>query len=214
MRIVLVGTRTFGRTALEAVLAAGHDVALVSSPLGDPVMYGATRLGLPWVPVLDAAAVLAADADVALSAHSHQFLGQRTRAATRLGALVYHPSLLPRHRGKDAVRWTVHLKDPTAATSVDQFRGRQVWIDHGAGVVTRYCHLSGIAPGMATDMDVTAGQLIAFVGESGTPSSTRQIGTQYHLHFEVRVGDSYLGHGLPAKEVRPLYEELFGAAGK
>ena len=108
----------------------------------------------------------------------------------------------------------IYLKDPTAAASVDQFRGRQVWIDHGAGVVTRYCHLSGIAPGMATDMDVTAGQLIAFVGESGTPSSTRQIGTQYHLHFEVRVGDSYLGHGLPAKEVRPLYEELFGAAGK
>jgi murein DD-endopeptidase MepM/ murein hydrolase activator NlpD len=108
----------------------------------------------------------------------------------------------------------IYLKDPTAAASVDQFRGRQVWIDHGAGVVTRYCHLSGIAPGVTTDMAVTAGQLIAFVGESGTPSSLQKPGSQYHLHFEVRMGDTYLGHGLPAKAVRPLYEELFGVAGK
>ena len=107
-----------------------------------------------------------------------------------------------------------YLKNPNTEASLDQFRGRQVWIDHGAGVVTRYCHLSGIAPGLATDMTVTAGQLIAFVGESGTPTSTRKPGTEYHLHFEVRVGDSYLGHGLPAKAVRPLYQDLFGVTGK
>jgi murein DD-endopeptidase MepM/ murein hydrolase activator NlpD len=107
-----------------------------------------------------------------------------------------------------------YLKNPNTEASIDQFRGRQVWIDHGADVVTRYCHLSGIAPGIATGKTVAAGELIAFVGESGTPTSTRKPGTEYHLHFEVRVGDSYLGKGLPAPEVRSLYRELFGVAVK
>jgi murein DD-endopeptidase MepM/ murein hydrolase activator NlpD len=107
-----------------------------------------------------------------------------------------------------------YLKNPNTEASLDQFRGRQVWVDHGGGVVTRYCHLSGIAPGIAMDMKVAAGQLIAFVGESGTPTSTRKPGTEYHLHFEVRVGDSYLGRDLPESTVRSLYRELFGVTGK
>ena len=37
---------------------------------------------------------------------------------TKLGAVGYHPSLLPRHRGRDAVRWTVAMRDPVAGGSV------------------------------------------------------------------------------------------------
>ena len=107
-----------------------------------------------------------------------------------------------------------YLDNPNTEASLDQFRGRQVWVDHGGGVVTRYCHLSGISPGIADGMTVAAGELLAFVGESGTPTSTRKPGTEYHLHFEVRVGDSYLGRNLPAKQVRSLYRELFGVAEK
>jgi len=98
----------------------------------------------------------------------------------------------------------------TSAESLDAFRGRQVWIDHGNGVVTRYCHLSGIADGVTQGTVISAGDVIAFVGESGTPESINNPGSQYHLHFEVRVGDSYLGAGLPPEEVRALYVELFG----
>lgn len=91
----------------------------------------------------------------------------------------------------------------------DAFRGRQVWVDHGNGVVTRYCHLSGIAEGIQVGTQVGAGQLLAYVGESGTPESVSAPGTEYHLHFEIRVGDSYLGAGLPPDEVRRLYEQAF-----
>ena len=59
-------------------------------------------------------------------------------------------------------------------------------------------------------MTVTAGDLVALVGESGTPESINNPGNQYHLHFEVRVDDSYLGAGLPPGEVRALYLGLFG----
>ena len=39
------------------------------------------------------------------------------------------------------------LANPDTPASLDQFRGRQVWIDHGGSIVTRYCHLNGVATG-------------------------------------------------------------------
>lgn len=101
------------------------------------------------------------------------------------------------------------LANPTTADAVDRFRGRQVWIDHGNGIVTRYCHLSGIAQGLAVGQQVAAGQLIAFVGESGTPESITNPGHEYHLHFELRIGDSYLGAAKSPADVRAEYTRLF-----
>ena len=109
-----------------------------------------------------------------------------------------------------AERYAEISQNLTSEQSLDVFRGRQVWIDHGNGIVTRYCHLSGIADGIVEGAIVSAGDLVAYVGESGTPESINNPGSQYHLHFEVRVGDSYLGAGLPPAEVRALYLDLFG----
>lgn len=91
----------------------------------------------------------------------------------------------------------------------DAFRGRQVWVDHGDGIVTRYGHLSGVAEGAEVGTHVEAGQLIAYVGESGTPESVTEPGIEYHLHFEIRTGNSYLGKGRPPSQVRRLYAEAF-----
>ncbi len=101
------------------------------------------------------------------------------------------------------------MANPTTAESIDQFRGRQVWVDHGGGIVTRYCHLSAVADGLQVGSMVNAGDTIAFVGESGTPESVGNPGHEYHLHFELRIGDSYLGAGQPAPQVRALYLALF-----
>jgi murein DD-endopeptidase MepM/ murein hydrolase activator NlpD len=101
------------------------------------------------------------------------------------------------------------LNDPTSDVSFDLFRGRQVWVDHGSGVVTRYCHLSGIAEGIVPGARVKVGQTIAFVGETGTPESVTNPGHEYHLHWELRVGDTFIGKGLPPAEVRRLYKEAF-----
>ena len=96
---------------------------------------------------------------------------------------------------------------------LDLFRGRQVWIDHGAGVVTRYAHLSAIAAGIEMGDPVGAGDIIGFVGESGSPTSLHPVETDFHLHFEIRIGDSYLGEGQPPLEARLLYIEAFGLDG-
>ena len=95
---------------------------------------------------------------------------------------------------------------------LDAYRGRQLWIDHGSGIVTRYAHLGGIAEGVYVGAEVRQGQLVATVGESGTPESVREPGTEMHLHAEVRIDDSFLGAGLPPDEVRALWQRLFDPA--
>jgi murein DD-endopeptidase MepM/ murein hydrolase activator NlpD len=95
---------------------------------------------------------------------------------------------------------------------VDLFRGRQVWIDHGNGVMTRYAHLSGVAPDLEEGDRVEQGQVVGYVGDSGTPESLSNPGQETHLHWEVRVGETYLGAGEEPVQVRALYRSLFEAA--
>ncbi len=94
----------------------------------------------------------------------------------------------------------------------DAYRGRQVWLDHGNGIVSRYAHLESIAQDVWIGAEVRRGQVIAGVGESGTPESVSDPGTEIHLHAEVRVGDGFLGEGLPTAEMRALWERLFSDA--
>jgi murein DD-endopeptidase MepM/ murein hydrolase activator NlpD len=100
----------------------------------------------------------------------------------------------------------------TDPEGLDKFRGRQVWIDHGNGVVTRYCHLSAIPTAMQPGAKVQAGDLVGYVGDSGTPEAVTAPGTEIHLHFEIRVGDSFLGAGLDNELVRQLYQQAFSPA--
>jgi methionyl-tRNA formyltransferase len=64
------------------------------------------------------------DCDVLLLANYTRILKAADRARPRVGALCFHPSPLPRHRGRDAVYWTVKMGDPTGGVS-------WFWIDDG-----------------------------------------------------------------------------------
>lgn len=93
--------------------------------------------------------------------------------------------------------------------TLDVYRGRQVWIDHGDGVVTRYAHLDSVADKLEVGMQVARGQLVGAAGDSGRAESIDPSRTGPRIHVEVRVGDSFLGWGLPPEEVRSLYLRLF-----
>jgi len=123
VRLILAGQKAFGREALKAIRNAGHEVPLVVAPAdeGDALWRYAFGTGEVTITSLTEDWVRSADADLIVAAHSHTFIGRRSRAATRLGAIGYHPSLLPRHRGRDAVRWTVAMGDPVAGGSVYWF---------------------------------------------------------------------------------------------
>jgi murein DD-endopeptidase MepM/ murein hydrolase activator NlpD len=83
----------------------------------------------------------------------------------------------------------------TPDATLDRIRGRQIWIDHGDGIVTRYAHLSAVAPLRVGDA-VARGQNIGAVGSSGYPEGGP------HLHFEIRVGDGFYGDGLSLPQLR------------
>ena len=91
----------------------------------------------------------------------------------------------------------------------DAFRGRQLWIEHADGTLARYAHLAGIAEDLDVGSVIAQGEHIGYVGQSGTPESVTEPGTQVHLHFEIRIGESYLGAGLDAEASRALYEAAF-----
>jgi murein DD-endopeptidase MepM/ murein hydrolase activator NlpD len=90
----------------------------------------------------------------------------------------------------------------TPPETLDRMRGRQVWIDHGKGVITRYAHLSAVQP-LILGQKIDAGTLIGEVGSSGYPQGGP------HLHFEVRVGDDFYGDGLSGSLLARAVARLF-----
>ena len=125
MRIYLCGQKTFGAEAHRLILARGHEIAGVSAPLEggagglDRLRASAQNAGVPVMPAGHlTAATLPAGVDLIVAAHAHDFIGRKTRTRTRLGGIGYHPSLLPRHRGRDAVRWTLKMGDAVTGGSI------------------------------------------------------------------------------------------------
>jgi murein DD-endopeptidase MepM/ murein hydrolase activator NlpD len=56
---------------------------------------------------------------------------------------------------------------------------------------------------------VAAEQVIGYVGNSGTPDGVTDPDVDIHLHFEIRVGDTYLGQGLAFDEMVAALEQAF-----
>jgi murein DD-endopeptidase MepM/ murein hydrolase activator NlpD len=89
-----------------------------------------------------------------------------------------------RHLGVDfrgAVGDTVHAANRGVVVLVDTFllAGTVLYVDHGAGVVTGYFHLSKTLVGVGDT--VSGGQTIGLVGASGRVTGS-------HLHWSARYG--------------------------
>ncbi len=97
----------------------------------------------------------------------------------------------------------------TDTASLDRFRGRQVWIDHGDGLITRYCHLDSVPEDLLAGANVAQGDVVGFIGDSGTLESVTDPGVENHLHFELRIDTSFLGEGDSPEVVRAFYEDAF-----
>ena len=74
------------------------------------------------------------------------------------------------------------IRSPSAGIVIETgnffFNGNSVFIDHGRGVVTMYCHLSRID--VASGDDVAAGDPLGLVGATGRVTGA-------HLHWSVAV---------------------------
>ncbi len=92
--------------------------------------------------------------------------------------------------------------------ALDFYRGRQIWIAHDDGLVSRYVHLESIDPAVIEGSRVERGQLIGTVGNSGSPAAQFSPTDDAHLHFELWIGDYYLGEFLRPVEVREWFARL------
>lgn len=120
MRVVIAGQKRFGRDVLELVAGRGWEIAAVSCPGGDDKLrIGALNRRLP---LLDErglnAATMPAGCDLIIAAHCHTYISAKTRLKAELGAIGYHPSLLPRHRGRSAIEWAIRFGERITGGSV------------------------------------------------------------------------------------------------
>ncbi len=92
---------------------------------------------------------------------------------------------------------------------LDRLRGRQLWLQLDDGRLLRYGHLSGVREGLTSGQRVYRGQVIGYVGNSGTEGGVRGTLTAVRLHYELWQDGSYFGTGLDADTLRLRAAALF-----
>ncbi len=136
MRIVLIGQATFGQKVLEALLGKGEQVAAVYVPPDkpgsktDPLKESAQKQGITvFQPqrmrepgVYDKFVELAPD--LCIMAFVTDIVPASILNCPRMGTIQYHPSLLPRHRGRSAINWAIINGDTRTGITI-------LWPDAG-----------------------------------------------------------------------------------
>ena len=144
MNVVLVGGKHFGCLALH-LLASKSEINVNKVIITDPedrLGKLAAKLGYdvflaPNPKVIDEKG-MPESCDLIITAYTHAYVSQTALAKSRLGGIGYHPSLLPRHRGKHSVEDTIEHKDVVAGGTIYQLSNG--W-DDGDIVVQESCRV-------------------------------------------------------------------------
>jgi len=129
MRIVLMGQAAFGVRSLEALLENGENVVAVYAPAdkggrSDPLKDAAVAKGLPiFQPTTYKSDEVFAQykelqPDLTILAFVTDIIPSRFFDAATKGAICYHPSILPRHRGASAINWAVIMGDSRTGLTI------------------------------------------------------------------------------------------------
>ena len=137
MRIVLFGQAAFGKDVFEALRAAGEEIVGVSTPRQgsrpDPLFEAASVAG---VTVIETPSLrqdgpfeqfLALRPDLLVFAFVTDIIRKRVLDAATHGAIQFHPSLLPLHRGRTAMNWAVISGAERTGLTI-------FWVDEGIDI--------------------------------------------------------------------------------
>ena len=137
MRIVFMGTPDFARTALEAVIKAGHEVVLVVTQPDKPkgrsgqlqisevkecaVSHGIEVFQPAKIKEPDSVAYLKnTDADIYVVAAFGQIISQEILDIPKYGCINIHASLLPRYRGAAPIQQAILDGDKVTGVTIQQ----------------------------------------------------------------------------------------------
>jgi murein DD-endopeptidase MepM/ murein hydrolase activator NlpD len=129
--------------------------------------------------------------------------------ATKDGTVIradvsYEPMTL-----KDYNEITEFNKHNRVAFVDKDFGGRQIWIDHGNGVMSSYNHLSSIESWVKPGVKVKKGNVLGKVGNSGLKGEAEKNDTNIHLHFEVWIKGEFLGKGMDGINMRKFLQVFY-----
>ncbi len=160
------------RTAPPTATAPAAPEAAPAAPIVVPEPLGLPRRAAPAVTIAtDAGYVFPVVGDVSFT---------DDYGAPRAGTGWHHGNDLFAARGTPVVA----VADGTLSkVGVNTLGGNRLWLTDDAGNAFYYAHLSAYAPAAVDGARVTAGQVIAFVGNTG-----QAITTPPHLHFEAHPG--------------------------
>lgn len=121
LKVFISGQKYFGEQIFDLCRSIeGVEIIGVCVPPGDKYLGKTAALfGVPIIP----AGSLTGDTmpegvDLGITAHSFDYIGTKTRYKPRLGWIGYHPSLLPRHRGRSSIEWAIRMRDPITGGTV------------------------------------------------------------------------------------------------
>jgi peptidoglycan LD-endopeptidase LytH len=101
------------------------------------------------------------------------------------------------------------VRNGASKTQLDALRGRQIYIKHSDGRITRYGHLSKISPELGLG-GVKRGQVVGYVGNSGTLEGARGTRLNARLQFEIWLSESrFLGQDMTSAQVRAAANGVF-----
>ena len=121
----------------------------------------------------------------------------------------------PPTRDLDALLATTYELQATPPYTLIMLYGNYVVLDHGViegvgHVVSIYAHLESLAAGVRIGGEVSSGDLLGTMGNTGTEPAAAGLHNQgVHLHWELHVNGHYLAKGLSPAETREVYTTLF-----
>lgn len=130
MRIVVIGQAAFGAKTLDALLAKGENVVAAYAPPDrpggkpDPLKEAANAKAIPvFQPTTYKNDQVFAQykelkPDLTILAFVTDIIPARFFEAATEGAICYHPSILPRHRGASAINWAVIMGDTETGLTI------------------------------------------------------------------------------------------------
>lgn len=137
MRIALIGSSSLAVAVAVELVEQSHELT-VFAPAGDKLQAWARERRVA-VGELTTADLARSRAEIMVCAHNTRLISADLRAAVDGPCISYHPSLLPRHRGMDSVRWTIEMGDPIAGGTV--YMLDDGW-DTGPIILQDWCHVA------------------------------------------------------------------------